>query len=205
MKAFRCSPWLPALILLLGGCAGTAQLAGTPPVQDASVAEYLIGPDDVVAVSVWQNPELDAKAPVRADGKISLPLIGDIQAGGRTPAALTADITTQLAGYVRDAPVSVQITELRSHEYLSRVRVTGAVRQPVSLPFRPGMTVLDAVLAAGGPTDFAASDRSALHRQRDAATHSYPIALGAMLERGDLGSNYPLQPGDVITVPQRGF
>lgn len=205
MKRFSFAPWIFILALLLGGCAGLAPVGSAPPQQSATIPDYLIGPDDVVAVKVWQNPGLDAEAPVRSDGKISLPLIGDVQAGGRTPAALTADITAKLTSYVHDAQVSVQITELNSHEYLSRVRVTGAVRQPVSLTFRPGMTVLDAVLAAGGPTDFAASNRSTLHRQHDATPRSYPIALGAMLERGDLRSNYPVQPGDVITVPQRSF
>ncbi len=205
MKRFSYSPWISILALLLGGCAGVVPMGSAPPSQPATIPEYLIGPDDVVSVKVWQNPGLDTEAPVRTDGKISVPLIGDVQAGGRSPAALTEEITAKLSSFVHDAPVSVQITELRSQEYMSRVRVTGAVRQPVSLTFRPGMTVLDAVLAAGGPTDFAASNRSTLYRQHDAAPRSYPIALGAMLERGDLSSNYPVQPGDVITVPQRSF
>ena len=85
------------------------------------------------------------------------------------------------------------------------MRVTGAVREPVSLPWRPGMTVLDAVLAAGGPTEFAAADRAALHRRTRQSTQSYAVALESMLEDGDLASNYPVQPGDVITVPQRNF
>ncbi len=206
MKTLCCSPWMPLLALLLGGCASVAPVNNAPPLQAATVPDYLIGADDVVSVSVWKNPELDARSPVRADGKISLPLIGDIQAGGRTPAALTADITEKLAGFVRDAQVSVQIIELHSHEYLSRVRVTGAVRQPVSLPFRPGMTVLDAVLAAGGVTEFAAGDRSDLYRKNaDGSTTSYEVRLDRILGRGDLSTNHTVAPGDVITVPERAF
>jgi polysaccharide export outer membrane protein len=85
------------------------------------------------------------------------------------------------------------------------VRVTGAVRQPVSVPYRQGMTVLDAVLAAGGTTDFAAGDRTELYRKEGEATHAYPVRLDRILQKGDLSTNYPAQPGDVITVPERAF
>src|SRR5690606_6543312 len=129
----------------------------------------------------------------------------DVQAGGRTPQEVADDIEQKLALYVRDPQVAVILTELRSHEYLSRVRVTGAVRDPVSIPYRPGMTVLDAVLAAGGVTEFAAKDRATLHRRGEDGARSYAVPLGSMLERGDLTANYPVVPGDVITVPERIF
>ncbi len=206
MKPLRSFPSLTlALGGLLAGCAsGTAELR-PPPSTVYTAPEYLIGVDDMIAVRVWQNKDLDVTVPVRSDGRITVPLIGDVQAGGRTPKAVADDIRSALAAYVREPQVSVLITEQRSNEYLSRVRVTGAVREPVSLPYRPGMTVLDAVLAAGGPTEFAASDRTSLHRRDRDATHRYGIALESMLEDGDLSSNYPVQPGDVITVPQRSF
>jgi polysaccharide export outer membrane protein len=101
--------------------------------------------------------------------------------------------------------VTVIVTELRSHEYLSRVRVTGAVRQPVSVPYRQGMTVLDAVLAAGGTNEFAASDRTELYRKDGDRTTAYAVRLDRILKDGDLTTNYPVQPGDVITVPERAF
>lgn len=159
----------------------------------------------MIAVSVWQNPELATSGPVRADGKITVALIGDVQAGGRTPEAVAAEVRAEMSAFVREPQVTVVLTELHSHEYLSRVRVTGAVRQPVSLPYRQGMTVLDAVLAAGGTTDFAAANRTALHRRVGDSGKRYPVALGAILEDGDLRSNYAVQPGDVIAVPQRDF
>jgi polysaccharide export outer membrane protein len=136
---------------------------------------------------------------------ISVPLVGDVAAGGRTPSEVSKDIQEKLATYVRDPQVAVILTDLRSHEYLSRVRVTGAVRQPISIPFRPGMTVLDAVLAAGGVTEFAAADRSDLYRKNADETHTYPVRLDRILGRGDLSTNYPVSPGDVITVPERTF
>lgn len=193
------------LFLLMASCSSMGPSeAGAPPAADApAVAEYRIGVDDLLQVSVWRNPELGITVPVRPDGKISVPLIGDVMAGGQTPAAVALDIQTKLASYVRDPQVAVILTELRSHEYLSRVRVTGAVRQPVSLPFRQGMTVLDAVLAAGGVTNFAASDRAELYRRSGGGTRTYRISLDKILNHGDLSTNFPVAPGDVITVPER--
>ncbi len=201
--ALRCIPL--AALFLLASCAGNPSMTTAPVATKYVSPDYLIGPDDVVTVSVWQHPELGTTGPVRSDGKITVPLIGDVQAGGRAPMEVAAEIETAMAEIVRDAKVSVLLTELHSHAYLSRIRVTGAVRQPVSLPYRQGMTVLDAVLEAGGPTDFAAASRAALYRQEQDSTRNYPIALASILEEGDLSSNYPLRPGDVITVPQRSF
>lgn len=175
----------------------------TPPAAPA-VENYLIGVDDMVQVSVWRNPELTVTVPVRPDGKITVPLIGDVVAGGQAPDEVAKKIERKLANYVRDPRVAVILTDLRSHEYLSRVRVTGAVKQPISIPYRQGMTVLDAVLAAGGVNEFAAPDRSDLYR-RDAegGTQTFPVRMDRILNRGDLSTNYPVAPGDVITLPER--
>ena len=154
---------------------------------------------------MWHNPDLSVSVPVRPDGMITVPLIGDVVAGGKTPEEVAAEVKDKLQAFVRDPQVAVILTELRSHEYLSRVRVTGAVRTPVSLPYRQGMTVLDAVLAAGGTTEFAALDRTELYRKEGDTTQSYAVQLGNILQQGELKTNYPVQPGDVITVPQRSF
>jgi len=132
-----------------------------------------------------------------------VPLVGDVVAGGRTPDDVAKDLQAKLGAYVREPQVTVILTELRSHEYLSRVRVTGAVRQPVSIPYRQGMTVLDAVLAAGGITEFAAPDRSSLHRKTGDSAQAYGVHLDSILNNGDLSTNYKVAPGDVITVPER--
>ncbi len=200
---------LLTMACLLAGCATTGgQTAVAPPadaVQTQAVDVYHIGVDDQVQVAVWRNPDLGITVPVRPDGMISVPLIGDVLAGGRTPPEVAKDIQDKLSAYVRDPQVAVILTQLRSHEYLSRVRVTGAVRQPVSVPFRAGMTVLDAVLAAGGLTEFAAPDRSELHRTSGQTVRTYDIKLDRILNRGDLSTNYPVASGDVITVPERTF
>ena len=198
------------LMFLLTSCASTGASSAAPPaVTVAATDSYNIGVDDIVQVSVWRNPELGITVPVRPDGMISVPLVGDVRAGGRPPAEVAKDIQDKLAAYVRDPQVAVILTELRSHEYLSRVRVTGAVRQPVSIPFRQGMTVLDAVLAAGGLTQFAAPDRASLYRKNkgptkdSGGTSDYQVRLDRILNRGDLTTNYTVAPGDVITVPER--
>ncbi len=194
------------VVTVLAACASGGGTTDTPPVQQqAAVEDYAIGVDDVVQVSVWRNPELGIEVPVRPDGKISVPLVGDVMAGGRTPAEVAKDIQEKLSAYVRDPQVAVILTELRSHEYLSRVRVTGAVRQPVSIPYRQGMTVLDAVLAAGGVNEFAAPDRSSLYRKSEGQTTSYAVRLDKIINRGDLSTNFTVAPGDVITVPERAF
>ncbi|MEG3789301.1 XrtA/PEP-CTERM system exopolysaccharide export protein [Lysobacter sp. CCNWLW3] len=202
----RLAASLRALVLplLLAGCASSGHLASGAPPAAAPVADaYQIGVDDLVQVSVWRNPELGVTAPVRPDGKISVPLVGDIMAGGRTPDAVAKELQGKLAAFVIEPQVTVIITELRSHEYLSRVRVTGAVRTPVSIPYRQGMTVLDAVLAAGGVTEFAAPDRSSLHRKNGDGAQAYGVQLDNILNAGDLSTNYKVAPGDVITVPER--
>lgn len=170
-----------------------------------TVSEYRIGIDDQLSVRVWRNPELTVSMPVRPDGKISVPLIGDIQAGGRTPESVADDIQKRLSVFVRNPNVTVIITDLRNFEYISRVRVTGAVETPSSFPFRQGMTVLDAVLEAGGVNEFAAPGRAKLYRKVGNETRVYDISLDGILNQGELSTNYPLKPGDIITVPERFF
>ena len=207
MRRFIAGLAIAGLALFLAGCASNKSASEAPPPATSTLAtdSYHIGVDDIVQVSVWRNPELGITVPVRPDGKISVPLVGDVNAGGLTPAEVAKDIQEKLGAFVRDPQVAVILTDLRSHEYLSRVRVTGAVRQPVSLPYRPGMTVLDAVLAAGGVTEFAAPDRSDLHRKTAEETRTYAVRLDKILNRGDLSTNYQVSPGDVITVPERTF
>lgn len=196
-----------AAALVLGACA-TSPGSGTAPVFNPNaqaMSVYHIGVDDLLQVSVWNNPDLNVKVPVRPDGRITVPLIGDVEAGGKTPDEVSSAIKEQLKGFIRDPQVAVIVTELRSHEYLLRVRVTGAVRNPISIPYHQGMTVLDAVLASGGITEFAAADRTELYRKGPSGTQSYSVKLGHILQDGQLTTNYPVEPGDVITVPQRSF
>jgi polysaccharide export outer membrane protein len=175
--------------------------------QDSSVdrfsAEYLIGVDDRLSVNVWGNPDLSVQMPVRPDGRFSMPLIGDVEAGGQSPSQVAERITEMLKVYVRDPNVTVLVTDLRSTEFVSRIRVTGAVRDPSSMNYLAGMTILDAILAAGGPNDFASIGRTRLHRKVGDDVLMYAIPLDRILNDGDIESNVELAPGDVITVPER--
>lgn len=193
--------------VLLAGCAS----AISQKIRDADAPSaveqggYKIGVDDRVQVSVWRNPDLSVTVPVRPDGMISVPLIGDVQAGGKTTSELSAAVKAKLSLYIRDPSVTIIVTELHSHEYLSRVRVTGAVRTARSTQFRQGMTVVDAVLDAGGLNDFAAPNRAKLYRTADGKTKIYSIKLGDILNNGKLETNMKLFPGDVISIPERLF
>ena len=138
---------------------------------------------------------------------IAVARIGGGQAGGRRRREVARAIRQKLATYIRNPDVTVILTELRSHEYLSRIRVTGAVETPMSIPYRQGMTALDAVLEAGGTNPYAAPDRTKVFRRNGTkgGTNVLSVHLGKILSQGDLGTNIYLQPGDVITVPERLF
>jgi len=200
--------WVVLLaVFAFAGCA-----YNQPPPQDEDMVkegkqidEYKIGVDDQISVNVWRDPELSVSMPVRPDGKITMPLIGDVKAGGRTPEQVAASIKRKLSAYIRNPDVTVILTELRSHEYLSRVRVTGAVEEPLSMPFRQGMTALDAVLEAGGVNVYAAPDRTKVFRRAGSETEVLSVDLEGVLQDGDLSTNIYLRPGDVITVPERLF
>ncbi|MCC5888528.1 MAG: polysaccharide biosynthesis/export family protein [Gammaproteobacteria bacterium] len=201
------SYWLlPVLLVpaLLSGCASSP--SGAPPPETdlgpAFTERYQLGAGDTISISVWRNPELSVSVPVRPDGFVSAPLIGDVEVGGKTPEAVAEIMRERLTAFVQDPQVSVIVTGLASAEYLTRVRVTGAVQQPRSIPYRPGMTVMDLVLEAGGPTEFAAPSRTRLYRQGHDARD---VDLDAVLRRGDLNTNFQLRPGDVITVAERTF
>lgn len=173
--------------------------------NEFAVNDYRIGPDDVILVSVWRNPELTVTVPVRPDGKVSLPLIGDVVVGGFTPTQVARDIEKKLKSYIRSPNVAVILTALNSHEFLSRIRITGAVNNPQSIPYRQGMTVLDAVLVAGGVNQFAAPNRSKLYRKTGRGTKVHEISLDDILTEGDLSTNLDVRPGDIITIPERLF
>lgn len=198
------------LTAYLGGCASDAYVATNSPLLkdqagSGAINIYRIGVDDTLNVNVWRNPELTVTVPVRPDGKISMPLIGDVTAAGSTPEEVSADISKRLQSYVRDPNVTIMVTGLQSHEYLARLRITGAVNTPSSLNYRQGMTVLDAILAAGSVNDFSAPNNTKLYRKIDGKARVINIRLGDILYEGSLETNIDLRPGDIITVPERLF
>lgn len=197
-----------AAIVLLSACAGIPQEqvdSGKLAARGVLDEPYRIGADDRLQVNVWRNPDLSVTVPVRPDGMISVPLVGDVQAGGLTPEQVANAIRGRLAAFIREPSVTVIVVDLRSHEFLSRIRVTGAVRTPKSIAYRQGMTVLDAVLEAGGVNEFAAPNRTRLYRRDKGKPEILDVELGDILNKGKLETNAFLIPGDVITVPERYF
>jgi polysaccharide biosynthesis/export protein len=175
-----------------------------PPATARPEAEdYIIGPGDSLEIFVWRNPELSVTIPVRPDGKISTPLVENMVAVGKSPSKLARDIEVVLAEFVRSPQVNVIVGQAAST--FSQVKVVGQVRSPQALPYREGLRVLDVVLATGGPTDFAAANRSRIVRQVDGKNVETRVKLGDLLNDGDLSQNLELKPGDVFIVPQSLF
>jgi polysaccharide export outer membrane protein len=185
------------------------ETTGPIEVPDSKVSyseeEYRIGVSDKLGINVWRNEELSLTVPVRPDGKISVPLIGDVLAAGKTSEALAEDITARLTEFIRSPQVTVIVADAASTDFQQTVRVTGAVVRPAAFPYRKGMTVMDVVLSVGGITDFASENKAKLYRTANGEVKSYPIYLKDILERGKLETNYKMAPGDIISVPERSF
>jgi polysaccharide export outer membrane protein len=194
-----------AVSLLLAAC-GTNKNVDQPPRLDAGLQqEYLIGVGDSLQINVWRNPELSVAVPVRPDGKISMPLIGDIAAADLTTTQLSASIVESLTNFVRSPQVTVIVANPSSSDFQRRVRITGAVNSPQSIPYRDGMTVLDLVLIAGGTNEFASPNKTKLYRKVNGELKVYPIYLNDLINKGKVNTNYSLQPSDIVTVPERSF
>ncbi|SNC68227.1 polysaccharide export outer membrane protein [Marinobacter sp. es.048] len=198
-------------IAFVAGCAAP-QSSSQEAINEAlslqtstSVDEYVLGPTDSIQISVWRNQDLSIGVPVRPDGRVSMPLIGDVMATGKTPEQLANEIEQGLASYIREPQVTVVVTSMGSHEFSDRVRVTGAVNQPISVPHRPGMTVLDMMLSAGGANPFANLNSAMLYRALDDRMVAIPVRLDDILNSGDVSTNYRMRPGDILAVPERNF
>ena len=197
---------LIGLAFILAACS-TNNVVTEQPIESSIgiVDEYKLGVGDAVVVNVWRNPDLSVSLVVRPDGKISVPLAGDIEVDGVSTNDLSKTIEERLSSFIRNPKVTVIVSNPTSAEFIHRVRVTGAVAAQRSIPYRKGITVLDVILEAGGVTPFANADGSKLYRQTTDGAKVYPIYLNDILEKGILDSNYTLFPQDIITVPERGF
>lgn len=198
------------IALALNGCAtgGGTQLppAAFVATQEQPGEEYVIGPLDQLQIFVWRNPELSSDVQVRPDGRITTPLISDMPAVGKTPAMLADDLKIALGEYIKDPIVSV-IVENFSGTFSQQVRIVGATAKPASIPYRANMTLLDAMIAVGGLSEYAAGNRAKLVRY-DRTTGKqveYNVKLSNLLKNGDSKANVRLEPGDVIIIPESMF
>jgi polysaccharide biosynthesis/export protein len=191
--------WL--LVALQTACGPQLPAAPELMAEPTQAPEYRIAPLDSLNVFVWQLPDLSLSAPVRPDGRISLPLVEDVAAAGKTPTELAREIETKLAEFVQDPIVTIIVTSF-GNATDQTVRVVGEAQQPVSVPYRANMTVLDLMVAVGGLTPFAAGNRAVLVRGKGPEQQVYSLRLDDLINQGDVGANTPVLPGDIVIVPK---
>lgn len=206
---------LPLAIVLMGGlaaCTAGGPGSGSCPAPASPVAAtaatsptYVIGAGDQLGISVYRAPELSVPSlPVRPDGRISMPLIPDIMAAGKTPTELGKELAARLKQYVQDPIVTVMVTGFVGP--LDRqVKVIGEATEPAAIPYRDGMTVLDVMIATKGLTKYAAGNRSVIVRRAGDKQQVIPLRLSDLLKDGDYCDNVALLPGDTLIIPQSWF
>lgn len=203
-----CKPFVIALALVAGaGVAAHAQQASpasttpgspVPASPPPAITDYVIGPEDLLQITVWKNESLSRELAVRPDGKISMPLLHDIQAAGLTPMQLQEKLATALGEFMPNPEVSVTVTEVRSY----RISVLGEVVKPGVLQLKSDTTVLEAIALAGGFRDFASPSKIViLRRNGDGQTHKIPFNYNRVVKDNRADGNVTLKSGDVVVVP----
>ena len=197
LAALACTSAAAAAAMLNGPLAAPASTAASTP--------YLIGPGDTLSVFVYQAPQLSVPSlPVRPDGRISMPLIPDISAAGKTPTALAKDIEGRLKEYVKQPNVSVIVSGFVGP--LDRqIRVIGEATEPLAIPYRDGMTVLDVMIQTKGLTRYAAGNSANLVRTVGGQRQTIKVRLSDLLKDGDIDQNVAMMPGDTLIIPQSWF
>jgi polysaccharide export outer membrane protein len=186
------------IVLVLMGLAGPSEPATSrTPATPQEIPGYRIGPEDVLQVSVWNNEAMSRTAPVRPDGKISLPLLNDVQAAGLTPMELRQDLMRRLADYMAQPEVAVSVTDVRSF----RVSVIGAVPKPDRYQLRSQTTVMDVLAMAGGLTEYASRSRIVVIRAQDGRPRRIPFDYEKVRSGDPSQPNFDLAPGDIVMVP----
>jgi len=193
--------------LALGGCSafGGGKNAAPPGAGPEPETSYIIGPGDNVNVNVWRNPEVSQSVPVRPDGKITTPLVEDLQAAGKTPTALARDIEQALSKYIQQPVVTVIVTGFIG-TYGEQIRVIGQAARPQSLPYRSQMSLMDVLIAVGGVTEFAAGNKASIIRKdKDGKQQQFNVRLNDLIKEGDISANVPMRPGDILVIPESFF
>lgn len=190
------------LVLNFVGCSTTNVALmdeGKPFVHD-----YLIGPGDVIQISVWRNPEVSMVVPVRPDGKITTPLVDDLRATGKTSTQLARDIEKMLSKYIQQPVVTVIVTSFVG-PYSEQIRVIGQAARPQALPYRQDMSLMDVLITVGGITDFASGNSAKVIRNRAGRQLEIKVRLDDLIKAGDISANMPMLPGDILVIPESFF
>ncbi|WP_286747570.1 XrtA/PEP-CTERM system exopolysaccharide export protein [Aquabacterium sp. UBA2148] len=164
---------------------------------------YRIGALDQLSVVVWRNPDLSSNITVRPDGRISLPLVENIQAAGRRPDELSREIEQALAKYIREPVVTVIVNNFQGVS-TEQIRIVGEAARPQSVPYRQNLTLLDVMIQVGGLTEFADGNAAVLVRGAE-KSKPYSVRLKDLIRRGDISANVEVRPGDIIIIPQSWF
>ncbi|NVM78347.1 polysaccharide export outer membrane protein [Duganella sp. SG902] len=189
-------------LALLAGCAHRVSL--DEPAATPLQGDYQIGAGDTVNINVWRNPEVSLSVPVRPDGKITTPLVEDLQAAGKTSTELARDIEKALSKYIQQPMVTVIVTSFVG-PYSQQIRVIGQAARPQALPYRQGMSLMDVLIAVGGITDFAAGNKANIIRVVDGKRQTVPVRLRDLLRDGDISANVAVLPGDILVIPEGWF
>jgi polysaccharide biosynthesis/export protein len=166
--------------------------------------DYLIGPGDNLQIFVWRNPELTSTVPVRPDGRISVPLVEDMPAVGKTPTVLARDIEQVLKQYVQEPIVNVIVTGFVG-PFGQQIRVVGEAAKPQAISFRANMSLLDVMIDVGGLTRFAAGNRAVIVRKVEGKDQEQRVRLDDLIKDGDVSANVRMLPGDILIIPQSYF
>lgn len=190
--------------VLLAGCMTSYPDAPQKSSMEEDKSEYLIGPGDNLQVFVWRNPDLTTSVPVRPDGRISVPLIENVVAAGKTPSQLGEEIEGILKEYLQEPKVTIIVTGFVG-PFAEQIRIVGEATSAKAISYRKDMTILDAMIQAGGLTEFAAGNRAVIVRKVDGQESIYRVRLNDLLRGGDVSANVELVPGDVIIIPETRF
>lgn len=204
----RTAIWLAAAVGV-AGCAGDRPVPGTDAeslaaARKADSAEYVIGPGDSLQIFVYHAPDLTTEVPVRPDGRISMPLVQEIVAGGKTPPQLAEDVTQALKKFVKDPTVTVVVRSFVG-PFDRQVRVIGEATDPQAIPFREHMTVLDVMIATRGLTRYAAGNSAVIVRTLNGRQETVKVHLADLIKDGDISQNVDVLPGDTLIIPQTWF
>lgn len=187
-----------AALLSMVGCSSSPPKVAAPP---TAPTQYLIGPGDEIEVFVWNNRDLSVTVPVRPDGRISTPLVEDMQAVGKTPTQLARDMEVALANYVKSPQVNIVVRGFVG-TFAEQIRVVGKATQPMALAYRRSLTVLDVMIEVGGLAPGAAGNRAKIVRSSGGQRSEIPVRLDDLLNDGELSQNVEMQPGDVLIIPE---
>jgi len=205
MKTLRTLHRISILVTaaLLGACA-TGSAPSLPVSELPTSSDYIIAPGTTLNVFIWQHPDLSTTVPVRPDGKISTPLVEDMQAAGKTPTELARDMEEVLATYIRQPTVNIIVQQAAAY-FDQQIRVVGQAANPQALSYRDGMTLVDVMIAVGGLGEFAAGNRAKLVRKTPDGPVEATVRLDDLLNAGDMSQNVPVQPGDTVIIPEARF